>query len=322
MRQAGAWETVNLAPDLIDVWSASASSAWAVGEFGTTYRWTGSAWARVATPTTATLNAVWSPSASEAFAGGDNGTMLRWNGSSWSTMSFPSTGSVYGLWGSSSTNVFAVTSAGEVVRWNGSTWQTVASAGNALWAIHGSSASDIMATGENGAALRLSSGTWIPSNVSTTGTLAGVYAGGGFYLSVGANNTGSAGLAFSSATGTSWTSVNTGSTRILTSIWGPSSSDLYATGEQGTILRYTGSSWTSMTTGTTDLFWSVSGASDGSAGFAVGYNSTLATATSGTSLMAMRAGLSAGAASLNPRSGAKLVRGALPSGAAREKRMR
>jgi uncharacterized protein YjdB len=322
MRQSGAWETLNLAPDLIDVWTASSNSAWAVGEFGTTYRWTGSSWSRVSTPTTATLNAVWSPSASDAFAGGDNGTMLRWNGSSWSTMTFPSSASVYGLWGSSSSNVFAVTSAGEVVKWNGSIWQVVASAGNSLWAIHGSSANDIMATGENGAALRYAGSTWIPATAPTTGTLAGIYAGGGFYLTVGANSTGSAGLAYSSASGTSWNSVNTGSTRILTSIWGPSSSDLYATGEQGTILRYTGSSWSTMTTGTTDLFWSVSGASDASAGFAVGYNSTLATATSGTSLQAVRAGLSAGVVSLNPRSGAKLVRGALPAGAAREHRKR
>lgn len=319
----GSWSTLSLAPDLIDVWTTASNAAIAVGEFGSIFRWNGSTWTRQGTPTTATLNAVWSASATDAFAGGDNGTMLRWNGSSWSAMSFPSTSSVYGLWGSGSTNVYAVTSSGQIVRFNGSSWSVVATASAALWSIHGSSANDIVAGGESGTVLRFNGSSWTSLNASTTGTLAGIFAlGPSSYLSVGANAAGSAGIAFLGSSG-GWNATSTGSPRVLVSVWGTSATDVYATGEQGTILRYNGSSWATMNSGTADLLWSVSGASDASGGFAVGYNSTVSAATSGTGLVAAaRSALVQGTPNLNPQRGAQLVRGPVPSGKAREMRRR
>jgi uncharacterized protein YjdB len=316
------WETIGLAPDLIDAWTTSATNAWAVGEFGFIYRWNGTAWTRQATPTTATLNAVWGASASEAFAGGDGGTMLRFNGSSWTTMSFPSTSSVYGLWGSSASNVFAVTAAGEVVRFNGSSWSVVANSANALWGIHGSSPTAIVATGENGAALRFNGSVWSTITASTTGTLAGVWSNGAGATAVGSSATGTGGIAFSYS-GTSWTSISTGSSRVLTSIWGPTASDLYATGEQGTLLRFNGSSWSTMATGTTDLLWSVTGAPDGIGGaFAVGYNSTVVAGSNGSPFStAMARAMNVGRGiDLDPSAGARTVRGPMPSGKARKSR--
>ena len=318
----GSWETIGLAPDLIDAWTTSATNAWAVGEFGFIYRWNGTSWARQPTPTTATLNAVWGASSTEAFAGGDNGTMLRFDGTAWTAMSFPSTASVYGLWGSSASNVYAVTAAGEVLRFNGTSWAVTTTTGSALWAIHGSSASDIIATGENGAARRLTGGGWSAITVNTTGTLAGVWTGSAGARSVGASSSGSSGVAFS-LSGTSWTSFSTGSSRVLTSIWGPNASDLYATGEQGTLLLFNGSSWSTLSTGTTDLLWSVTGAPSGIGGaFAVGYNSTVVAGSNGSSFStAMARGLSvARGIDLDPSAGARTVREPLPSGKARESR--
>ena len=319
---SGSWETISLAPDLIDAWTTSASNSWAVGEFGFIYRWNGSSWARQATATTTTLNAVWGASATEAFAAGDNGTMLRFDGTAWSAMSFPSTSSVYGLWGSSASNVFAVTAAGEVVRFNGSSWSVVTTSGSALWAIHGSSPTDIVATGENGAAMHFNGSGWSAITVSTTGTLAGVWSSGTGATAVGASSTGTSGVAFSFG-GTSWTSISTGSSRVLTSIWGPSAADLYATGEQGTLLRYNGSSWSALPTGTTDLLWSVTGAPSGSGGaFAVGYNSTIVAGSNGSTFTTamVRAMSVAKGIDLDPSAGARSVRGPLPSGKARKAR--
>ena len=316
------WETIGLAPDLIDAWTTSATNAWAVGEFGFIYRWNGTAWTRQATPTTATLNAVWGASTTEAFAGGDGGTMLRFNGSSWTTMSFPSTSSVYGLWGSSASNVFAVTAAGEVVRFNGSSWSVVANSANALWGIHGSSPTAIVATGENGAALRFNGSVWSTITASTTGTLAGVWANGAGATAVGSSATGTGGIAFSYS-GTSWTSISTGSSRVLTSIWGPTATDLYATGELGTLLRFNGSSWSTMATGTTDLLWSVTGSPDGIGGaFAVGYNSTVVAGSNGSPFStAMVRAMNVGRGiDLDPSAGARTVRGPMPSGKARKSR--
>ena len=70
---------------------------------------------------------------------------------------------------------------------------------------------------------------------------------------------------------------------MLTSVWGTGVADLYATGEQGTLLRFDGTSWSTMSSGTTDLLWSVTGSPSGSGGaFAVGYNSTIITGTGAT----------------------------------------
>jgi hypothetical protein len=110
---------------------------------------------------------------------------------------------------------------------------------------------------------------------------------------------------------------------VLTSIWGPSAADLYATGEQGTLLRYNGSSWSALPTGTTDLLWSVTGAPSGSGGaFAVGYNSTIVAGSNGSTFTTamVRAMSVAKGIDLDPSAGARSVRGPLPSGKARKAR--
>lgn len=321
----GTWETMNLAPDLIDVWSTAANNAWAVGEFGFVYRWNGSVWSRQTTPTTATLNAVWAPSATEAFAGGDNGTMLRWNGSTWTAMSFPSSSSVYGLWGTAGNNVYAVTSGGEVLRWNGSSWSSATTSASPLWVVYGSSANDVYVTGENGTGLRFNGSSWSPLGVPASGTLAGIWASSSAnVLTVGSGSSGLSGVAYR-FTGSSWSTLSMPSTAVLTSVWGANQNDVYATGESGTMLRWNGASWTSMSTGTTDLLWSVSGAPTGTGGgFAVGYNSTVVAATSSSGMMVsgFRALTTTRNTSLDPRPGAKRTRGALPSGKEREQRRR
>ena len=317
------WNTENLAPDLIDVWTTAANNAWAVGEFGFVYRWNGSSWARQSTPTTATLNTVWANSATDAFVGGDDGTMLRWNGSSWSSMSFPSSGNVYGVWGTASNNVYAVTSSGEVVRYNGSSWSVMATTSNALWSVYGAAANDVYVAGENGAAMRFNGTTWSNVNAPTTGTLAGAWASSpANVLFVGSGSNLLTGVAFR-YTGSNWSSVTMPTTTVLTSVWGTGANDVYTTGAAGTMLRWNGSAWSSMSTGTTDWLWAVSGAPSGvGGGFAVGYNSTVvaATSSSGMVVSGLRALSTARGMELDPRAGAKAVRGALPSGKARQQR--
>ena len=323
MRLSGAtWETVSLTPDLIDVWTTAANNAWAVGEYGFVYRWNGSSWTRQNTPTMATLNAVWGASGTDAFAGGDNGTMLRWNGSSWSSMSVPSSGNIYGIWGSAASNVYAVTSNGEVLRFNGSSWSTVTTASGALWAVFGTAANDVYVSGENGAALRFNGTAWSTITVPGGGTMAGIWASApGSLMAVGTNSSGLSGVAFRYAS-SSWSSLSLPALTVLTSVWGTGASDVYATGANGTILRWNGTSWSAMSSGTTDQLWSVSGLDSGAGGFAVGYNSTVATAAGGSSLMmaGMRTAGTARATSLEPGAGATLTRGPLPSGTERRNR--
>jgi len=284
------WETLSIAPDLLDVWSTAANNSWVVGEYGFIYRFNGTTWARQVAPTTAMLNTVWAPSATDAFVGGDNGTMLRWNGSTWATMASGTTANIRSIWGSGSTNVFAVTDANEVLRFNGTAWSVVATSARPLVSVFGVSPTEVYVGGAGGVMLRLNGGVWGSMPSVANGTVAGLFMSGFTdILAVGGDGAGTGVLA-SRFNGTSWQTLSPGTTRVLTSVWGPSVSDVYVTGDSGTLLRYTGTTWTSLTTGTTDLLWSVSGSPNGTgAAFAVGYNSTLVTGTNGANVAAMRA---------------------------------
>ncbi len=281
------WETLNLSPDLLDVWSTSSTNAFAVGEFGFVYRWNGTTWARQQTPTLQALGTVWATSATDAFAGGDAGTMLRWNGTAWTAMVLPTTSNVISLWGSGSNNVFAVTDGGEVLRYNGTAWTISVTAPAALMSVYGVSATEVYAAGESGAVLRFNGTAWTALPVPANGTIAGLWMTGVTnLLAVGADGSGTSALSYR-YNGTAWAAEPLGTSRVLTSVWGPSISDLYVTGDLGTLVRYNGSSWQALPTGTTDLLWSVTGAPNGvGAAFAVGYNSTVVTGSNGSGLVA------------------------------------
>jgi hypothetical protein len=51
--------------------------------------------------------------------------------------------------------------------------------------------------------------------------------------------------------GTSWSSMDSGTTNNLNSVWGSSGNNVFAVGASGTILYYDGASWSSMDSGTT-----------------------------------------------------------------------
>ena len=280
------WTTNNLAPDLLDVWTAASDNALAVGEFGFVYRWNGSSWTKVTVPTQATLTSVWTTTTGEGFIGGEAGTMLRLIGSSWVQMAFPSVSTVSALWGTNGGNVYATTKAGEIYRFNGSTWTLLTTATAPLWAVYGASAADVYAAGENGGVWRLNGAVFTALPAPATGTLSGIWLTGATNVFTdGANAAGSAGVSYR-YNGTAWSTLQPGATRALTALWGPSEFDLYATGDNGTMLRFNGNTWTSMPTGTTDLLWSVSGAPNAAAGFAVGINSTIVTASGSTAFRA------------------------------------
>jgi hypothetical protein len=54
-----------------------------------------------------------------------------------------------------------------------------------------------------------------------------------------------------------WSAMNSGTTEYLYDVWGNSGSDVFAVGENGTILHYDGSNWSSMSSGTTEHLYGV-----------------------------------------------------------------
>ncbi len=327
---SGTWTTLAFAPDLLDVWTTAANNAWAVGEFGFVYRWNGATWAKENVPSLANLYTVWGASANDAFAGGDNGTMLRFNGTTWTPMSFPTTSRIFAIWGSSASNVFAVTDVGEILRYNGTTWalQSTAPGSATLLTVYGVSASEVYAAGVGGLVLRYNGTSWSTfASPSGATTIWGIWMNGGSNIvSIGADLDGLIGYAFN-YNGTAWSPLAVGSAPALTSVWGASAFDVYASGDRGTILRFNGAGWQTMSSGTTDLLWSISGAPDASGGaFAVGYNTSIVTgSSSGANVSAMRRGMGGAMVrrSLDPSRAAKAdpkASGPAPRGAARRNR--
>ena len=75
---------------------------------------------------------------------------------------------------------------------------------------------------------------------ASSGILAGLWSGGSSSIfTVGVDGAGGSGIAYR-FDGSSWQSQAMGTSRVLTSVWGPNDSDLYATGESGTMLRFDG----------------------------------------------------------------------------------
>jgi hypothetical protein len=65
-----------------------------------------------------------------------------------------------------------------------------------------------------------------------------------------------------------------GETNSLEGVWGSSGSDVFAVGDNGTILHYDGSTWSPMASGTTNNLFGVWGSSETNV-FAVGSNGTI-----------------------------------------------
>lgn len=83
---AQSWTPMNSGTDqnLNDVWMASSTLAYAVGDAGTVLRYDGNTWQPVDTGAVTGLNAVWGTGPDDIYIVGNNGTVLHYDGASWS----------------------------------------------------------------------------------------------------------------------------------------------------------------------------------------------------------------------------------------------
>ncbi len=113
---------------LRDVWMASATEAFAVGDGGTILHWDGTAWASMTVPGApwegVALAGVWGSSATNVFAVGQGGVLLRYDGSAWSELALDAFGDLTGVWGSVPTNVYVTMNdrSGRILHRCGSDW--------------------------------------------------------------------------------------------------------------------------------------------------------------------------------------------------------
>ncbi len=241
--------------------SGLSNDVYTVGAAGTILHYDGNTWSGTSSGTN-DLYGVWGSSPLDVYAVGAAGTIIHYDGSAWSDVS-SGTNDLHGVWGTTSSNVYAVGVASTMLHYDGVAWSAVTYGGwgvdlNCVW---GSSSSDVYA-GDNGGWLWHYNGTeW--SQALTPGFA--VYGGWGSLLSnvfvagYYCSDFGCYFIAQESATSPFVTNYN--GPKIISGLWGSSSTDVFAVGGSGTILHNDGTGWSSISSGFTDDLNAVWGSS-------------------------------------------------------------
>lgn len=308
---------------LNSIWAASATAAWAVGHNGTILKWDGATWTPQTSDTTEHLLAVWGTSASHVVAVGANGTILAYNGTSWSPQTSGKTQDLRGVWGTAANNIYAVGDSGTILRWNGTAWiQQASNTTDALNAVWGTGSTNIYAVGASGRIVRVTTGksaTAVASTNILTSTAHGFTAGqqivfhslsGGsglntltvyFLLAIDANT-----FKLSLSLGgpevdlttnitasslLSWAALANPTTDTLNAVWGTGTTNIFAAGNGGRLLRSTdGVAWAALTSNTTSDIYGLRGSATTNIA-AVGSGGAIILSVNGTTWTAVVRGL-------------------------------
>lgn len=105
---ADGWcQTELSSPNLEAVWGSGPNDVWAVGWFGTIMHWDGTAWSRFESGTQWPLFGIWGSGPNDVWAVGRYGTVLHWDGTSWSPSPSNTTAELVSVWGNGNGEVWA-----------------------------------------------------------------------------------------------------------------------------------------------------------------------------------------------------------------------
>jgi hypothetical protein len=250
---AWAWSSAGVSRGLHDVWIASPTDAFAVGDAGV-FRYDGSAWRPLFNTGNDYYQCVWGSGPDDVWCGTTTDYLSHWNGTSWSTVILGSYNYFYDMWGTASNDIYAVGQSGNtglatVWHYDGATWSDVTPPGvtnysfNSVW---GTASNNVYVAGDGGTIRRWNGSSW--SGMTTTGLPAGTH-----WNAIRGRSASDIYLAMSGYVyhfnGSSWTDTGLlddfgGTYHYLRDLWaGPSK--LYAVGDAGAVITYDGSSWTS-----------------------------------------------------------------------------
>lgn len=254
----------------LDIFAASSGAAFALvdASFPTPFlRYNGANWISVPADEIETGSggggffALWGSSATDVYAVGDtvdagsarHPSAARWNGSTWLPVDLPSVAglSLSDVWGSSDLDVYAVGSAagrGVVLHFDGATWSVVLDEPHVGFArAAGTSSSDVWVTGHalvptgsgqeetagHGAIRHFDGTTWSVVQSPTSAPLGAVSAlSSSAVYTIAADGLGTVWR----YDGTNWVELDLRAGRQF-DLWGSSSGDIFAVGENGVLLR-------------------------------------------------------------------------------------
>lgn len=212
-------------------------------------------------------NAVWGTSSDNVWVAANAGTLVQWDGKQWNSDS-PNTTTydLMGVWSPGNGEVWAVTRSGTIQHWDpmNKMWGAISPFGiddttaPDLFGIWGSGPSDIWVVGDlvpgalHGTLLHYDGTNWNPDNSAPAVPLYAVWGanqddvwvmGGRFGTGpVALHNTGS------STGGADWMQVTSGvpSGENLRGVFGTSSMDVWAVGDDGMVIHWDGTTWTQL----------------------------------------------------------------------------
>lgn len=228
------------------VWASGPTNAWAVGEQGVLFHWVGTGWTLVPSPVQVTLRSVWGAHAADVWVGGEGGTLIHWNGVAWSESCRSTDEAILEVRGTGSDDVWARTSTGQLLEFDGTRWaplfRTKVAHREHLRTVWGASESDVWAASDR-TLWRRQTGGWssVPVEIDLDG---------GAYLDVWADGVsghvwavGTGGLIARTTDGQRWSTFRSPTEKHLTAVSGSSASNVFAAGQQGTLIRWNGTNW-------------------------------------------------------------------------------
>jgi serine/threonine protein kinase len=285
------WQTLpsNTTDQLYAITGVGSSTLITVGAFGTILRSTnnGDSWSLARSDTSAELRDVWSDQAGLVVIVGIDGTILRSTdaGLTWAAKTAPSKKALFSVYGESASILFIVGAEGTILRSQdgGESFEALKSRSNEMlnrvWA---SEANGVFVAGNNGIILRAKDGqTFSPfAQTSSASSLYGIFGGAkGQAFAVGYNNE----ILKVSPEG-NLDLLQSGSTPMLSSIWGKGEQELYVVGSAGSLFRSldAGNTWAEVALETNVYLSSVWANKNGQL-YLVGEQGTLLTSTDGLS---------------------------------------
>ncbi len=235
---------------VVRMWGNAPTNIWVGGlwtdRFDSTafLRFDGTQWRSTMVPRGYT--AIWSSGGSTAWAAG-NSTFAVFDGSAWAAAT-SGTGTVYDMWGSAASDVWAVGADG-IWRYSGTNWSSVTSAACAtggcttFTSVWGASATDVWVVG-NRSALHYDAGRWssVPPEQVQSMWPRSVWGSGpdDVWVASGTGSTGPGIGAMYHYDGMSWSRYSTPpDLPNLLGVWGSSAYDIWAVGDDGTLLHGT-----------------------------------------------------------------------------------
>jgi cysteine-rich repeat protein len=249
------------------VWAAAPDDAFGVGAGGAIYHFDGASWTAMTSGTTQTLRDVWGNGSKDVFAVGYNGTVLHYDGTSWSPIASGSTGTFTSVWSTGPRDVFVGDNGNTTtLHYDGTSWSSISHfiGPVAMW---GDAPNDVFAVAglvlEHydgsiwkllGAASHQLSAIWGsgPSDVFASDFSGGIY----------------------HWDGSTFSTMNSGTTVGLQSLWGTGPRDVFAGGANGLLLHFDGTRWSPIRTPTSEIY---------AAGFSHGKTTLMVSLDSGRS---------------------------------------